>query len=430
MDIKIEEFEAARKRLSDVINETMLVRSYTFSKMANANVFLKYENLQKTGSFKIRGASNKIAKMIEQGDCSDVIASSAGNHAQGVACAANKFNMNATIVMPKHAPVAKVHATRGYGANVVLYGSCYDEAHEKALEIQKEKDCKFIHPYDDIDIIAGQGTLGLELLEQLPDVDIILVPAGGGGLLAGVATAVKKVNPNVKVYGVQGEHADAIVQSFEQKRKICTANASTIADGIEVNNPGDLSLELINEYVDGMIRVSDDDIADVILLLLERCKVVVEPAGAASVAAILGRKLNFEGKNVICLLSGGNIDVSTMDSMIKRGMTVRHRYIEIYGLIKDSSESILDFIKVVSDTGARILSFETDKHSTLLSAGQIRITVDCEIGDEEDKQNLYRALEKTGIYFSTDEESDEYYLEKFNNFKLEFQKRHELNKSL
>ncbi|MBQ0035616.1 MAG: threonine ammonia-lyase [Firmicutes bacterium] len=419
MDIELSEIEAARRRLKGVINDTMLVKSYTFSKMADANIYLKYENLQKTGSFKIRGASNKIAKMIEQGDRSDVIASSAGNHAQGVACAASKFNLKATIVMPKHAPVAKVHATRGYGAEVVLYGSCYDEAHEKAIEIQKERGSKFLHPYDDLDVIAGQGTLGIELLEQLPAADIVLIPAGGGGLLAGVATAIKKINPRVKVYGVQGEHADAIVQSFEHKQKICTSKASTIADGIEVNIPGDTTLELIYKYVDGMIRVSDDDIADAILLLLERCKQVVEPAGAASVAAIIGNQIDVKGKNVICLLSGGNIDVSTMDSMIKRGMTVRHRYMEIIGLIDDTSQAILDFIKVVSDAGARILNFRTDKHSTLLSAGQVRITVDCEIGDEDDKKNLYKALENSYDFFTTDEENDGLYLEKLVEYRQE-----------
>ncbi len=308
MDIELKDFETAQERLRPILHHTELDLSSTFSAMTGGKIYLKCENRQKTGSFKIRGASNKIAAMIERGERCPVVASSAGNHAQGVACAAKKFGIPATIVMPKTAPIAKAQATEGYGAKVVLAGDCYDDAYARACEICREEGAAFLHPYNDLEVIAGQGTLGLEVLGDLPSVDIVIVPAGGGGLLAGVAAAIKQVNPRVKVYGVQAEGADAIARSFREGKLVTTDTASTIADGIAVKAPGDISVELIRRYADGVLTVSDTAIADAILLLLERCKQVVEPAGATPLAAVLSGALDVKGKRVVCVLSGGNIE--------------------------------------------------------------------------------------------------------------------------
>ncbi len=284
--MNLEQIEKAAKRLEPTIHRTHIERSKTFSDLAGADVYLKYENQQKTGSFKIRGASNKIAALVERGEVKSVVASSAGNHAQGVAYAAQANKIPATIVMPKAAPIAKVQATEGYGAKVVLFGSCYDDAYNKALEIQKEEGATFLHPYNDEEVIAGQGTIGFEILQDLPTVDVVIVPAGGGGLLAGVAACIKQVNPRVKVIGVQAEGADAIARSFREKKLVSTDSVSTIADGIAVKTPGDITLELINKYADDVVTVSDADISAALLLLMERSKQLVEPGGATPLAAV------------------------------------------------------------------------------------------------------------------------------------------------
>ena len=256
MNIELRDIKNAAQRLKPILHHTELDLSSTFSSMTGGSIYLKCENRQKTGSFKIRGASNKIASLVEQGQLQSVVASSAGNHAQGVAYAAKKFGIPATIVMPESAPIAKVQATEGYGAKVVLSGACYDDAYTKAREICDSEGATFLHPYNDVDVIAGQGTLGIEMLGDLPTVDIILVPAGGGGLLAGVAAAVKQLNPRVKVYGVQAEGANAIARSFREKRLVTTETASTIADGIAVKVPGDITVDIINQYADGVVTVA------------------------------------------------------------------------------------------------------------------------------------------------------------------------------
>ena len=301
MNIELKDFELAAERLKPILHHTELDHSATFSAMTGGDIYLKCENRQKTGSFKIRGASNKIAALMERGGLQAVVASSAGNHAQGVACAARKFGIPATIVMPKAAPIAKVQATENYGARVVLAGDCYDDAYKRACEICEEEGATFLHPYNDLEVIAGQGTLGLEILGDLPSVDIVIAPAGGGGLLAGVAAAIKQINPRVKVYGVQAEGADAIARSYKAKRLISTDTASTIADGIAVKSPGDITVDLINRYADGVVTVSDMEISSAILLLMERCKQIVEPAGATPLAAVLSGKLDVKGKRVILL---------------------------------------------------------------------------------------------------------------------------------
>ena len=396
MDIELKDFETAQERLRPILHHTELDLSSTFSAMTGGKIYLKCENRQKTGSFKIRGASNKIAAMIERGERCPVVASSAGNHAQGVACAAKKFGIPATIVMPKTAPIAKAQATEGYGAKVVLAGDCYDDAYARACEICREEGAAFLHPYNDLEVIAGQGTLGLEVLGDLPSVDIVIVPAGGGGLLAGVAAAIKQVNPRVKVYGVQAEGADAIARSFREGKLVTTDTASTIADGIAVKAPGDISVELIRRYADGVLTVSDTAIADAILLLLERCKQVVEPAGATPLAAVLSGALDVKGKRVVCVLSGGNSDVSFIQSIIERGLVARHRRIKFSVTLLDRPGSLMQLLGVISTTGANILQIQHDKISEGLNPNETEVHVSLEVGGEEHGKSVIAALKEKG----------------------------------
>ena len=396
VDISISEIWRAKKRLSPVLHHTELDPSSTFSGMTGGEIYLKCENRQKTGSFKIRGASNKIACMMERGESAPVVASSAGNHAQGVAYAAHRFGLPATIVMPKAAPIVKVQATEGYGAKVVLAGDCYDDAYAEACRICQEEGAVFLHPYNDLEVIAGQGTLGLEILEDLPDTDIIVVPAGGGGLLAGVAAAVKLVNPAVKVYGVQAKGADAIARSYAAGKLVSTESASTIADGIAVKSPGDLTVPLIQKYADDVVTVSDTEIADAILQLMERCKQIVEPAGAAPVAAILSGKIDVRGKKVVCLLSGGNIDVSFIQNIIEQGLFARHRRLKFSVTLLDKPGSLVKLLKLIADAGANILAIEHDRLKTDLKPNQTTVHIACEVGGEAHGNALTAALIEHG----------------------------------
>ena len=400
--IQLKDFELAAERLKNVVHHTELDRVNTFSEMTGGQIYLKCENRQKTGSFKIRGASNKIAAMMERGENSPVVASSAGNHAQGVAYAATKLGLPATIVMPKTAPIAKVQATEGYGAKVVLHGDCYDDAYAKACQICEEEGAKFLHPYNDLEVIAGQGSLGLEILQDLPYADVVIVPAGGGGLLAGVATAIKLINPRIKVYGVQAEGADAIAQSFASKKHICTETASTIADGIAVKAPGDITVELINKYADGVLTVSDTEIADAILLLMERCKQIVEPAGATPLAAVLSGKLDVKGQRVVCVMSGGNIDVSFVQSIIERGLVARYRRIRFTATLLDKPGSLVQLLNVIAEAGANILTVEHDKMNLRLNPNETNVHIACEVGGKEHGVNLIAKLRRMGYRIDLD----------------------------
>ena len=394
--LPLSEIMTASRRLKSVLHHTELDLSSTFSRMTGGNIYLKCENRQKTGSFKIRGATNKISAMVERGERVPVVASSAGNHAQGVAYAASTFGIPATIVMPAAAPIAKVQATEGYGAKVVLAGTCYDEAYAKACEICEEDGAAFLHPYNDYEVMAGQGTLGLEILGDLPTVDVILVPAGGGGLLAGMIAAVKQVNPRVQVYGVQAEGADAIARSFREKKLVTTDSASTIADGIAVKSPGNLTVDIINRYGDGVLTVSDNEISGAILLLMERCKQIVEPAGASTVAAVLSGKLDVKGKNVVCVLSGGNIDVSFVQSIIEQGMVARHRRIRFVVKLRDKPGSLVQMLGVLAQNNANILTIEHDKLAAGLKPDETSVHIACEVGGKAHGDAVLKALREQG----------------------------------
>ncbi|MDO4618158.1 MAG: threonine ammonia-lyase [Clostridia bacterium] len=394
--MNLEQIEKAAKRLENTIHRTHLQKSKTFSELSGASVYLKYENQQKTGSFKIRGAANKIAALVERGEVKSVVASSAGNHAQGVAFAANANGIPATIVMPKAAPIAKVQATEGYGAKVVLHGDCYDDAYNKALEICKEEGATFLHPYNDLEVIAGQGTIGLEVLKDLPTVDVILVPAGGGGLLAGVAACVKQVNPRVKVIGVQAEGADAIAQSFKEKKLVTTESATTIADGIAVKAPGDISFDLINQYADDVVTVTDSEISAAILLLMERTKQIVEPAGATPLAAILNDKLDIKGKNVVAVMSGGNIDVSFVHRIIEIGLAARQRKLKFKTTLHDKPGSLVDLATVLSKANANIVAVQYDRFDKNLNPNEVIIHISCDVGGKQHGEKVLSALKKNG----------------------------------
>ncbi len=394
--LTINDFQAAADRLKNVVHKISLSSSKTFSEMTGAEVYLKYENQQKTGSFKVRGAYNKIMKRYEEGGLQAVVASSAGNHAQGVAFAASRIGVPATIVMPRSTPIAKVSATKGYGAKVVLHGAIYDEAYAKACEIVEQEGAEFIHPFDDEDVIAGQGTIALEILSDLPFVDMVLVPAGGGGLVSGIAACIKQINPRIQVVGVQAEGADAIVSSFGKDTVQSSASVHTIADGIAVKTPGSVTMGYINQYVDQMVTVSDEEIAGTILLLLERTKQVVEPAGAAPLAAVLNHKVDVAGKKICCVLSGGNIDVSFIHKVVEKGLVTRGRHLKFSTVMPDVPGALERFAHLVAGAEANIINFQHDRVQADLAIGDAIIHVVCEVSGQEHGQRLLDTLRKAG----------------------------------
>ena len=310
--VTLQDIKNARETIKDIVKKTDVLESVKLSAMTGANVFYKCENLQKTGSFKVRGACNKIANLTEQEKANGVIASSAGNHAQGVALGAKMSGIKATIVMPATAPLAKVTATKGYGAEVILNGLVYDDAYAKAIEVQKETGATFLHPFNDKYVIAGQGTIALEIFEDLENVDTILCPIGGGGIIAGIAVAAKAIKPDIKIVGVQTANIPSMKESLANGEVTTAFNATTIADGIAVKTPGDLTFEIIKELVDHVITVEEAEIAHAMLFLLEKQKIVAEGSGAVSVAALINGKYEAKDENIVCIVSGGNVDVNMM----------------------------------------------------------------------------------------------------------------------
>ncbi len=394
--LELKDFEAAADRLKNVIHNIPLSTSATFSAMTGAEVYLKYENQQKTGSFKVRGAYNKIMKRYAEGDLHAVVASSAGNHAQGVAFAASSVGVKSTIVMPRSTPIAKVSATQGYGADVVLAGNIYDEAYAKACEICEATGAEFIHPFDDEDVMAGQGTIALEILRDLPFVDMIFVPAGGGGLISGVAACAKQINPRIQIIGVQAEGAPAIANSFRAGERKPSDSVHTIADGIAVKTPGEKTFEYIQKYVDRVVTVSDDEIASAVLLLLERCKQVVETSGAAPLAAVLNNKVDVKGKKVVCVLSGGNIDVSFIHKIVEKGLITRCRQLKFSVLTPDAPGALERFSHIVAQQNANIILFQHDRVQTDLEIGEAIIHVVCEVGGVDHAKRLIDTLGREG----------------------------------
>ena len=324
-------------------------------------MFLKTENLQVTGSFKVRGAYYKISQLSEEEKAKGVIACSAGNHAQGVALAATKNNIKSLICLPDGAPISKVEATKGYGADVCLVEGVYDDAYQKALQLRDEKGYTLIHPFDDENVIAGQGTIGLEILDQLPDADAVVVPVGGGGLISGVAFAIKSLNPNIKVYGVQASGAPSMAVSLEHHQIEKLDTVATIADGIAVKEPGEHTFDLCSKYVDGIVTVSEDEISTAILTMIEHQKLIAEGAGAVSVAAVLFNKIPVKGKKVVCLVSGGNIDVTILSRVIKRGLLKSGRSCSLNIELLDKPGQLKAVSRIIADLGGNVISIHHER---------------------------------------------------------------------
>lgn len=365
MKVTLQDIKDAKETIKDIVKKTDILESAKLSAMTGANVFYKCENLQKTGSFKVRGACNKIANLTDEEKANGVIASSAGNHAQGVALGAQMTGIKATIVMPATAPLAKVTATKGYGAEVVLNGLVYDDAYAKAVELQKETGATFLHPFNDKYVISGQGTIGLEILEQLDGkVDTILCPIGGGGIIAGIAVAAKGINPNIKIVGVQTANIPSMHESMKNGEVTTAFKSTTIADGIAVKTPGDVTFEIINELVDEVIVVEEDEIAQGMLFLMENQKVVAEGAGAVSTAALLsGKYVPQKGENVVCVISGGNVDVNTLYRVIGTALTKEARRYAFNTVIQDKPGGLAELTKIISEHDANILNANLTRSS-------------------------------------------------------------------
>lgn len=345
--------------LKDVIRKTDVIYAPKLKK--DANIYLKTENLQVTGSFKVRGSYYKMSTLSNEEKARGVIACSAGNHAQGVALSAQKNGIKAVICLPDGAPISKIEATKSYGAEVCLVEGVYDDAYRKALELRDQMGYTFIHPFDDEDVIAGQGTIALELMEQLPKLDAVIVPVGGGGLISGIAYTIKALNPNVKVYGVQAQGAPSMYKSIKDGKIEELSSVSTIADGIAVKKPGNLTYEICSKYVDEIVTVTDDEISAAILALMEQQKLVTEGAGAISVAAAMFGKLDIEGKNVVCLLSGGNIDVTILSRVIKRGLLMSGRTAQLMIELMDKPGQLKNVSRIIADLGGNVTSVHHER---------------------------------------------------------------------
>ena len=345
--------------LRSVIRKTDLIHAPLVN--PDSEIYLKTENLQITGSFKVRGAYYMMSQLTEEEKARGVIACSAGNHAQGVALAAAKNHIKSLICLPDGAPISKVEATKSYGAEVCMVNGVYDDAYKKALELKEEKNYTFVHPFDNEDVIAGQGTIGLEILEQMPDVEAVIVPIGGGGLISGVAFAIKNLNPNIKVYGVQASGAPSMRNSIRDGKIECLDHVSTIADGIAVKEPGEHTFQYVSQYVDEIVTVTDDEISAAILALIERQKLIAEGAGAASVAAAMFNKVPIQGKKTVCLVSGGNIDVTILSRVIKRGLLMSGRTCMLNIELLDKPGQLKLVSEIIADMGGNVISIHHER---------------------------------------------------------------------
>ncbi|BEG98823.1 threonine ammonia-lyase [Bacteroides sedimenti] len=381
--------------LSSVIRRTDLISTDKIN--PNAQIFLKPENLQVTGSFKVRGASFKISQLTDEEKAKGVIACSAGNHAQGVALAAQRYGIKSLICLPSGAPISKVEATREKGAEICLVDGVYDDAYQRALQLRDERGLTFIHPFDDDYVIAGQGTIGLEILNDLPDVDVVIVPIGGGGLASGVAYAIKMLKPDTKVYGVQAEGAASMVKSIDQNQIKCLQSVLTIADGIAVKEPGENTFNLCQQYLDGIVTVSEDEICAAILCLMEHHRLIAEGAGAVSIAAAMFDKLPIEGKKVCCILSGGNIDVTILSRVVNRGLLKSGRTIEMLIELPDRPGSLLALTKVIVHHCANIISIHHERNGESPDVNSCNLRIVLETRNAEHTNEIREGIARNGF---------------------------------
>ena len=381
--------------LRSVIRKTDLI--YAPKINPESEIYLKTENLQVTGSFKVRGAYYMMSQLSEEEKAKGVVACAAGNHAQGVALAAAKNHINAVICLPDGAPISKVEATKSYGAQVCMVEGVYDDAYAKALELKEKENYTFVHPFDNEDVIAGQGTIGLELLDQMPDVDAVIVPIGGGGLISGVAFAIKSLNPNIKVYGVQASGAPSMYQSIQDGKIECLDSVSTIADGIAVKEPGPHTFAYCQKYVDEIVTVTDDEISAAILSLIEKQKLIAEGAGAASVAAAMFNKVPIKGKKVICLVSGGNIDVTILSRVIKRGLLMSGRSCRLNIELLDKPGQLKLVSQIIADLGGNVISIHHERANEGSDVNGCFLRVTMETRDYDHIAQIKRALCDAGL---------------------------------
>lgn len=391
--------------LSEVYNASRVLKGVArrtpimFASRINpeAKVYLKCENLQNTGSFKLRGAYYKISQLSDEEKSRGVIACSAGNHAQGVALGATRNGIKSIICLPAGAPLSKVEATKGYGAEVCLVPGVYDDAYAKAVELRDEHGYTFVHPFDDEKVIAGQGTIGLEIIEDMPEVEAVIVPIGGGGLISGVAFAVKSLRPDVKVYGVQSEGAPSMYESIKEGKRIHLDSVKTIADGIAVKEPGENTFELISKYVDEVVTVSEDEIAAAILTLMEQKKLVAEGAGAVSVAAAMFNKVSVKGKNVVCVVSGGNIDVTAHNRAVRRGLVKSGRDCSLTLDLQDKPGQLSGVLNVIAERGGNVVSVVHERNTDNTDVNGCMLHLEIETRNHEHIHEIKKALRQAGF---------------------------------
>ena len=382
--------------LKDVARKTDMIYAPEF--VPNREIYLKTENLQLTGSFKLRGAYYKISQLSQEQKASGIIACSAGNHAQGVALAATRMGIKSTICMPDGAPISKIEATKHLGAEVCLVKGTYDDAHDRAVELQKESGATFIHPFDDDHVIAGQGTIGLEILDQLKDADAILCPIGGGGLIAGVAYAVKSLNPEVKIYGVQAANAPSMYESLKKGKAVTIPTVATFADGIAVKTPGETTLEIVRNYVDDIVTVTEDQIAAAILRLLERQKLITEGAGAVSVAAAMFSDLPLDGKKTVCILSGGNIDVNILSRVITRGLITSGRNTLLQIALEDKPGQLQGVSNIIAECGGNVISVHHERSDPNMPISSCTLRIGMETRSFEQIREIRDRLTAAGFH--------------------------------
>lgn len=395
--ITLSKIVQAKKRISNIVTQTSFGFAPLLSEVTHTNVYLKKENLQLTGAFKIRGAYNKIATLSDEAKEKGVIAASAGNHAQGVAYSAKEFGIKAIIIMPEATPLLKVTGTRELGAEVILHGDNFDEAYKYAKEYSVQHNITFIHPFEDEEVIAGQGTIALEMLDEINDLDIVVVPIGGGGLISGIASAIKQLDPRIKVIGVTAKGAPAMYKSFHDKKAFNSKSVRTIADGIAVRDVSQSNLNHILECVDDIVQVDDEEVANAILFLLERQKLVVEGAGAVSVAAIMHKKFKFTKETKIgAVLSGGNIDVQMLSVIIEKGLIKSHRKMKLLITLIDKPGALMKLTDILQIASANIIEIDYDRTSTKLSYGDAKITIVLETKGKKHQDEIKKLLVENG----------------------------------
>jgi threonine dehydratase len=395
--LSLADVEAARERIDGVVRWTPLEYSYTFSEMTGADVHLKLETFQRTGAFKLRGATNRIATLSPTERDAGVVTASAGNHAQGVALAATRSDVDSKIVMPEHAPISKVEATERYGGETVLYGADYDEAQAKAHEIEREENRTYVHAFDDDEVMAGQGTIGLEIVDDCPAVDAVVVPVGGGGLISGIATAVKARKPDTRVIGVQAEGAASLPESLRTGSIAELDAVNTIADGIATRKVGERPFEVIRERVDEVVTVSDEEIAVALTYLLERSKTLVEGAGAVPLAALLFEHFDYgEGETIVPALCGGNIDTNQLTTVLVRGLVETGRYLKIRTVLRDRPGALQDLVEIIADQRANIYAIQHDRTSRDVAMNEADVEIDIETRGHDHIDEVLDALRSAG----------------------------------